>query len=74
MRDMVQVMEQIQAREPLFHHRELVYYAETFDRETSDDFWEVSASGQCTHVTELAMRFSMVRSRALTTQASGLWR
>lgn len=46
MHDLAQVMEQIKAREPLFHHRELVDSAETFDRETSDDFWEVGASGQ----------------------------
>ena len=46
MRDMAQVMEQIVAREPLFHHREFVYSAETFDAEVSDDFWEVGASGQ----------------------------
>jgi hypothetical protein len=41
-----EVMQQISAREPLFHHRDLVYSVETFDRETSDDFWEVGASGR----------------------------
>jgi hypothetical protein len=38
------VTEQIKAREPLFHHRKLAFSAETFDRETSDDFWEVDES------------------------------
>jgi hypothetical protein len=46
MPDLAHVLQQINAREPLFHHRELVYSAETFDRETSDDFWEVGASGR----------------------------
>jgi hypothetical protein len=44
--ELAEVMEQIKAREPLLHHRELVYSAETFDREISEDFWEVGASGQ----------------------------
>ncbi len=46
MLDLAQVLQQISAREPLFHHRDLVYSAESFDRETSDDFWEVGASGR----------------------------
>jgi hypothetical protein len=46
MSDVSSVMDEIRAREPLFHHRELVCSAETFDRETSDDFWEVGASGK----------------------------
>jgi hypothetical protein len=46
MSDVGSVMDEIRAREPLFHHRELVCSAETFDRETSDDFWEVGASGK----------------------------
>jgi hypothetical protein len=46
MPDMDDVVEQIMAREPLFHHRELVHSAETFDDEASNDFWEVGASGQ----------------------------
>jgi hypothetical protein len=44
--DPQRVLEQIRAREPLFHRRELVHSAATFDRETSDDFWEVGASGR----------------------------
>lgn len=46
MADLSGVVEQIEAREPLFHHRDLVHSAETFDSETSDDFWEVGASGR----------------------------
>ena len=44
--DPQRVAEELAAREPLFHHRELVHSAETFDRETGDDFWEVGASGR----------------------------
>lgn len=40
------VLAQLKAREPLFHHRHLVHSAETFDRETHVDFWEVGASGR----------------------------
>jgi len=40
-----EALEQLKAREPLFHHRHLVHSAETFDRETHEDFWEVGASG-----------------------------
>jgi hypothetical protein len=43
---LVDVLEQLKAREPLFHRRELVSSRESFDRETADDFWEVGASGQ----------------------------
>ena len=46
MEDLDLVAAEIEAREPLFHHRELVHSAETFDRETSDDFREVGASGR----------------------------
>ena len=46
MSHLTDVAEQIKAREPLFHHREFVFSEETFNRETSDDFWEVGASGQ----------------------------
>jgi hypothetical protein len=40
------VVEQLRAREPLFHHRELVFSRESFDAETADDFWEVGAYGK----------------------------
>lgn len=40
------ILEQLVAREPLFHHRELVFSAQTFDLEVADDFWEVGASGR----------------------------
>src|SRR4051812_16953368 len=43
---LVEVLEQLKAREPLFHHRHLVNSAETFDRETDEGFWEVGASGR----------------------------
>jgi hypothetical protein len=43
---LVEVLEELKAREPLFHHRHLVDSAETFDRETDEGFWEVGASGR----------------------------
>ena len=45
-REMDAVLEQLVAREPLFHHRELVHSLETFEREVAEDFWEVGASGK----------------------------
>ncbi len=45
-RELDAVLELLAAREPLFHHRELVHSAETFDLEVADDFWEVGASGR----------------------------
>jgi len=40
------VLEQLLAREPLFHHRALVSSREDFERETAPGFWEVGASGR----------------------------
>jgi hypothetical protein len=45
-RDLDAGLEELRAREPLFHHRELVHSADTFDLEVADDFWEVGASGR----------------------------
>lgn len=45
-REMDDVLEQLVAREPLLHHRELVHSPETFELEVADDFWEVGASGR----------------------------
>ncbi len=47
-RELDAILELLTAREPLFHHRELVHSAETFDLEVADDFWEVGASGRST--------------------------
>lgn len=44
--DLDAVLAELMAREPLFHHREIVHSVETFDAETAVDFWEVGASGQ----------------------------
>lgn len=44
--EMDAIMEELVAREPLFHHRQLVHSADTFDLEAADDFWEVGASGR----------------------------
>lgn len=40
------VLEQLVAREPLFHHREIVFSSQSFDLEVAHDFWEVGASGR----------------------------
>ena len=40
------MLAELTAREPIFHHRELVHDRESFARETAADFWEVGASGR----------------------------
>src|SRR5438105_15803777 len=40
------VLAELLAREPIFHHRELVHDRASFERETAPDFWEVGASGR----------------------------
>ncbi len=40
------VLAELIAREPIFHHRELVHDRESFERETAPDFWEIGASGR----------------------------
>lgn len=39
------VVDELRRREPLFHRREFVHSAESFDACVADDFWEVGASG-----------------------------
>lgn len=39
------VLEELRAREPLFHRPELGTSAEDLDRQMAPDFWEVGASG-----------------------------
>lgn len=39
------VLEELLAREPLFHRPECVRSRADFERETAEDFWEVGASG-----------------------------
>jgi hypothetical protein len=40
------VLEELRAREPIFHRRELGTARADFERQTADDFWEVGASGR----------------------------
>lgn len=40
------ILDELQAREPLLHRREFVSSRADFERETAEDFWEVTASGQ----------------------------
>ncbi len=43
---LLDVLQELKKREPLFHGRELVTSREDFERETADDFWETGASGR----------------------------
>jgi len=46
--DMPSIIDQLIRLEPLFHHPELGTSYDAFDAQTTDDFWEVGASGQST--------------------------
>ena len=35
------------AREPIFHHHELIWDEQSFDEQVADDFSEIGASGTC---------------------------
>ena len=43
---LLDVLQELMKREPLFHRRELVNCREDFERETAQDFWETGASGR----------------------------
>ena len=43
---LLDVLDELMKREPLFHRRELVNSQEDFERETARDFWETGASGR----------------------------
>lgn len=45
MSDDIEILEQLRAREPLFHRTELGTSRAWFEAETAEDFWEVGASG-----------------------------
>lgn len=45
--DQREVLEQLVAREPIFHRPEFGTSMSDFERMTEDDFWEVGASGRC---------------------------
>ena len=40
------VLSELSAREPIFHHPELCFSAADWDRQVAPDFWEVGASGR----------------------------
>ena len=42
---LLDVLDELMKREPLFHRRELVNSQEDFEREIAQDFWETGASG-----------------------------
>ena len=43
---LLDVLQELMKREPLFHRREHVNNRADFERETADDFWEIGASGR----------------------------
>jgi hypothetical protein len=43
--ELVEVLEELSAREPIFHRAEFGVSREDFERMTVKDFWEVGASG-----------------------------
>lgn len=45
MADDTDILDELSAREPLFHRTELGTSRAWFEAETADDFWEVGASG-----------------------------
>lgn len=56
------VLEELKAREPIFHHPELGTTRADFERMMVQDFWEVGASGRCYAreyvLTELEKRYA----------------
>jgi hypothetical protein len=40
------ILEELQAREPIFHHPEFGTTRDDFESMTDQDFWEVGASGR----------------------------
>ncbi len=44
--ELASVLQELAAREPIFHHPEFGCSREDFERMTTLDFWEVGASGQ----------------------------
>jgi hypothetical protein len=44
--ELVEVLEQLSAREPIFHRAEFGVSREDFERMTAEEFWEIGASGR----------------------------
>ncbi|MFB7719309.1 DUF4440 domain-containing protein [Nocardia sp. NPDC056100] len=44
--DLLDVLAELECREPIFHHPEFGTSREDFERATAPDFWETGASGQ----------------------------
>jgi hypothetical protein len=44
--ELTQVLEELSAREPIFHRPEFGTSRADFERMTADDFWEIGASGR----------------------------
>lgn len=43
--ELAEVLEQLSAREPIFHRAEFGVSREDFERMTVEEFWEIGASG-----------------------------
>ncbi len=46
MKALSEVLAELQAQEPIFHHPELGTTRADFERMTAEDFWEIGASGK----------------------------
>src|SRR3984885_7698431 len=44
--ELAEVLEQLSAREPIFHRAEFGVSREDFERMTTEEFWEIGASGR----------------------------
>ena len=45
--ELSEILAELSAREPIFHHPELGTTRADFETMTAEDFWEVGASGRC---------------------------
>ena len=43
--DLLDVLEELKRREPIFHHPEFGTTRADFERQVTEDFWEIGASG-----------------------------
>jgi hypothetical protein len=44
--DLTSILEELKSREPIFHHPEFGVTRSDLEKQTSQDFWEVGASGK----------------------------
>ena len=67
--ELAAVLEQLQAREPIFHRPELGTSRQAFEQVTSEDFWEIGASGR---IYDRATVLDLLEQRHATPQVEDL--